>query len=53
MLLLVVVTMVSLAQCFTLCGAAERQFVTAQGGGALGGGENYFKSIKITSLRKD
>lgn len=52
MLLLVVVAMVSIAQCFTLCGAAECEFVTTQGGGALEGGENYFKCIKSASLGK-
>lgn len=52
MLLLVVVTMESIAQCFTLCGAAEPKFVAAQGGGALEGGENYFKCIQRARLRK-
>lgn len=49
MLLLAVVAMVSI---FTLCGAAECEFVTTQGGGALEGGENYFKCIKSASLGK-
>lgn len=42
----------SIAQCFTLCGAAQCGFVIAQGGGALEGGENYFKCIKRATLRK-
>lgn len=52
MLLLAVVAMVSIVQCFPFCGAAEHEFVTAQGGGALEGGENCIKCIKRASLRK-